>query len=327
MSTEYADLTDTVTAHLRARGLAAPETGLAVRALTGGVSNDVVAVTGQGVDVVVKRALSRLRVRQEWEADVGRLITEGRALRLAATVAPESVPPVLDLSDGFLVIGRAPDHWHTWKADLMAGVIDVHVAARLGEFLAELQRNTAGRVDRLRSEFGSRTAFEQLRVDPFHQQIRGRYPDLAPQIDRTIAVMAETTECLVHGDYSPKNVLVGDSDAELWVIDWEVAHLGDPTFDPAWIIGHLLLKSIRRPDYSDRYRAAAATFLDAWNRTDPESVAQLIRQTGCLVLARVDGRSPVDYLDEPAQVAARSLGRRLLGDPPHSLPDAWRLLV
>ncbi|MEV0366437.1 phosphotransferase family protein [Nocardia fusca] len=327
MSTEYADLTETVTAHLRARGLAAPETGLTVRTLTGGVSNDVVAVTGDGVDAVVKRALSRLRVRQEWEADVSRLTTEGRALRLAATIAPESVPPVLDLSAGFLVMGRAPDHWHTWKADLMAGVIDVHVAARLGEFLAQLQRRTAGRVERLRGEFGSRTAFEQLRVDPFHRQIRGRYPDLAPQIDRTIAVMAETTACLVHGDYSPKNVLVGDSAAELWVIDWEVTHLGDPAFDPAWIIGHLLLKSIHRPDYSDRYRAAAATFLDAWNCTDPESMAQLIRQTGCLVLARVDGRSPVDYLDQPGQVAARSLGRRLLGAPPHSLPDAWRLLV
>ncbi|MGV9926536.1 phosphotransferase family protein [Nocardia rhamnosiphila] len=327
MSTEYADLTDTVTAHLRERGLAAPEADLTVQTLTGGVSNDVVAVTGAGVDAVVKRALSRLRVRQEWEADVGRLTTEGRALRLAATIAPESVPPVLDLSDGFLVIGRAPGHWHTWKTDLMAGVIDVHVAARLGEFLARLQRCTTGRVENLRDDFGSRTAFEQLRVDPFHRQIRDRYPDLAPQIDRTIAVMAETTECLVHGDYSPKNVLVGDSDAEMWVIDWEVAHLGDPTFDPAWIAGHLLLKSIRRPDCSDRYRAAAATFLDAWNRTDPESAAQLIRQTGCLVLARVDGRSPVDYLDEPGQAAARSLGRRLLGDPPHSLPDAWRLLA
>ncbi|MEU2002614.1 phosphotransferase family protein [Rhodococcus sp. NPDC019627] len=327
MTTEFVDLTDAVTEHLRGRGLATAGADLTVHSLTGGVSNDVVAVTGDGVDVVVKRALSRLRVQQEWAADVGRLTTEGLALRLAATIAPDSVPPVLDLSDGFLVIGRAPDHWHTWKTDLMAGVIDVHVAGRLGEILAQLQRSTADRLPELADEFGSRTAFEQLRVDPFHRQIRGRHPDLVPQIDRTIAVMAEAGPCLVHGDYSPKNVLVGDSDAEMWVIDWEVAHLGDPTFDPAWIVGHLLLKSIRRPDYADLYRAAAATFLDAWNAADPELGSQLIRQTGALVLARVDGRSPVDYLDDPGRAAARSLGRRLLGDFPHSLLDAWRHLL
>ncbi|PKV76896.1 phosphotransferase family protein [Nocardia fluminea] len=327
MSADIADLTEPVSAHLRARGLADLEVALSVHVLTGGVSNDVVAVTGDGVDVVVKRALSQLRVQQDWAADVGRLTTEGRALRLAATIAPSSVPPVLDLSDGFLVIGRAPDHWHTWKADLMAGVVDAHVAARLGEFLAQLQRCTADRVDQLRDEFGSRTAFEQLRVDPFHRQIRAAHLDLAPQIDRTIEVMAQTAPCLVHGDYSPKNVLVGDSDAEMWVIDWEVAHLGDPTFDPAWIVGHLLLKTIRRPDHSDRYHAAAAAFLDAWGRTDPDSASQLIRQTGCLLLARVDGRSPVDYLDDSGQMTARVLGRRLLGNPPQLLQDAWRLLA
>ncbi|WP_280350498.1 phosphotransferase [Nocardia abscessus] len=315
---------DTVVAHLRRRGLATAEGEPTVRALTGGVSNDVLAVTGTGIDAVVKWALPQLRVQQEWHADIGRLTTEGHALELAATIDPGAVPPVLDLDDGFLVIARAPEHWHPWKEDLLAGVVDTAVAARLGEFLTRIQRATASRIAELRPRFGSRTAFEQLRVTPFHRQVRGRHTDLTVPIDRTLAVMAETTACLVHGDYSPKNILVGHGAGEVWVIDWEVAHLGDPTFDPAWILGHLLLKTIHRPEHAAAYHAAATAFLDAW--TPAGDPAQLVRQTAVLVLARVDGRSPVDYLDAAQQATARTLGRRLLTDPPVSISDAWRLL-
>ncbi|HEY9314319.1 aminoglycoside phosphotransferase family protein [Rhodococcus sp. IEGM 1366] len=326
MTLEDADFSGAVTDHLRRRGLTSPTTELTVTPLTGGVSNDVLSVSGDGLDIVVKRALSRLRVEQDWVADVSRLSTEGRALQLAATIDPGAVPAVLDLADGFLVIERAPAHWRTWKADLLAGIVDIDVAGRLGEFLAHLQSHTTGRTEELRGDFGSRTAFEQLRVEPFHVQVRDGHPDVAAEIDRTVAVMNETPTCLVHGDYSPKNILVGDSDAHVWVIDWEVAHLGDPTFDPAWVVGHLLLKSIRRPELAERFRRAAANFLDALDHSDPELHRQLIRQTGVLVLARVDGRSPIDYLDDGGRQTARALGLRLLGDFPHPLLDAWRHL-
>ncbi|MCS4257821.1 aminoglycoside phosphotransferase (APT) family kinase protein [Rhodococcus erythropolis] len=326
MTIRSSNVTDDVTEHLRRRGMAPVGSELTVTPLTGGVSNDVVSVHGEGIDVVVKRALGRLRVEQDWVADVNRLTTEGRALRLAATVNPDLVPTVLDLADGYLVIERAPDHWRTWKHDLMAGIVDVHVAGRLGEFLARLQSATLARIDDLRADFGSWTAFEQLRVEPFHVQVRNRHPDIASEVDRTIAVMKEVPACVVHGDYSPKNILVGDSDADVWVIDWEVAHLGDPTFDAAWVVGHLLLKSIRRPELAEHYRNAAAVFLDALGQGEVELRRQLVRQTGVLVLARVDGRSPVDYLDQGGRAVARSVGLRMLGTSSHSVLDAWRLL-
>ncbi|MET7770948.1 phosphotransferase [Nocardia sp. NPDC005366] len=273
------------------------------------MSNEVVAVTGAGIDAVVKQALPRLRVEQEWHADIGRLITEGQALATAATIDPTALPAVLEFSDGFLVIARAPEHWHPWKDDLMAGVIDPAVAARLGLFLTRLQLATAERDAELRPRFGSRTAFEQLRVTPFHQQVRIRHPDLAAPIDRTLTAMANTSTCVVHGDYSPKNILVGHSAEELWVIDWEVAHLGDP----AWILGHLLLKTIHQPAHATGYHAAATAFLYAW--TAARDPAQLIRQTAVLILARIDGRSPVDYLDAAGRDTARTLGRHLLLAP------------
>ncbi|MFD5947646.1 phosphotransferase family protein [Streptomyces collinus] len=322
---------DTVplTAHLVRRGLAAAGSELRVRPLTGGVSNDVLWVTGPGVDVVVKRALSRLRVAETWTADTGRLDTEGRALGLAARLTPESVPKVHDLSDGYLVIERAPLTWHTWRDDLLAGFVNLTVAERLGRVLGTWQRLTA-EDPALLADFADRAVFTQLRVDPFHRTIRERHPDLAGPVDETIAVMARTSACLVHGDYTPKNVLADPAGAGLWVIDWEVAHVGDPTFDPAWIIGHLLLKTLNEPRYAASYAEAARMFLAALvaetssvHSLDP---AQLVRQTACLVLARVDGKSPAGYLGPEARRRARTLGRALLQDPPASVSDAWEKL-
>jgi 5-methylthioribose kinase len=307
-----------IAGHLVDRGLAGSTAELDIRPLAGGVSNDVFAVTGPGLDVVVKRALGRLRVAETWLADPGRIDTEGRALRLAGRIAPGAVPEVIDLADGFLVIARAPESWHTWKDELLAGTVRVDIARAFGRTLDRWQRAGAEAL----GEFTDRTAFTQLRVEPFHRVVRDRHPDLADPIDTTLAVMAHTPPRLVHGDYTPKNVLVAPSGDDLWVIDWEVAHAGDPTFDPAWTVGHLLLKTLHRPAAANGYAAAAREFLGAL--TTPLDQAQLVRQTGCLVLARVDGKSPADYLDDHARIRARALGRRLLLAPPAVVTDAWK---
>ncbi|MFF0501800.1 phosphotransferase family protein [Nocardia aobensis] len=304
--------------HLARRGIASAASDLEVRPLTGGVSNDVFAVTGPGLNVVVKRALGQLRVAETWLADPARIDTEGRALRLADRITPGSVPRVIDFADGYLVIERAPETWHTWKDELLAGTVRLSVARALGHALRRWQLAGAAAAQ----DFADRTAFTQLRVDPFHRVIRERHPDLAAPVDETLSIMADSSACLVHGDYTPKNVMVDPAGDGMWVIDWEVAHLGDPTFDPAWTIGHLLLKSLHRPATAQQYAAAALAFLDALAM--PLDEAQLVRQTGCLVLARVDGKSPADYLDDYAADRARELGRRLLLDPPAVVTDAWK---
>jgi aminoglycoside phosphotransferase (APT) family kinase protein len=328
--TAAAPETDALTAHLVARGLTASSAGVHVLPLAGGVSNDVVAVRGPGLDAVVKRALGRLRVAEEWLADPARIDTEGRALELAGRLAPGSVPEVYDLADGYLVIERAPDAWATWKEQLLEGDVDVAVAERLGRVLGTWQRITAADAE-VHRDFDDVLAFGQLRVDPFHRTVADRHPDLAPVIQRTIDVMETSRVCLVHGDYTPKNVLVGPSSTELWVIDWEVAHVGDPTFDPAWTVGHLMLKTVHRPASAEGYAAAGRSFLTALTdeldgavALDPE---QLVRQTGCLLLARVDGKSPADYLTDDERRRTRDLARRLLTNPPTTVTDAWELLA
>jgi tRNA A-37 threonylcarbamoyl transferase component Bud32 len=318
-----------VVAHLRRRGLlgAVP---VHVERLSGGVSGDVVAVAGPDVALVVKRALSRLRVDEEWLADPNRILTEAAALRVAGELLPGHVPPVLDVDPTrrTIVIGRAEPGAHEWKTDLLAGVVDVAVARRLGEMLAAWHAGTEGRTE-IAAEFASTVAFEQLRIDPFHRWVARRHPDLAPAIDTVVERMGSRRTCLVHGDFSPKNVLLGP--ATTWVLDWEVAHYGDPSFDVAFLLAHLLCKTLHRPNRATEYRRAATEFQAAYrdgvaHTGLPADEAHLTAQTACLLLARMDGKSPVPYLDGAARARGRALARALLADPAAHPDTLWRTL-
>lgn len=319
-----------VVSHLRARGIigAHPAT---VEALSGGVSNDVLAVESGGVSVVVKRALEQLRVAEEWHADPTRVLTEAAALQAASRIQPDVVPPVLDVDEAarIIVIGRAPAPCHEWRSDLMDGHVDIAVAQRLGTILATWQRETA-RIPEIAQRFNSTEAFRQLRIDPFFSWVAGQHPDLAPTIDQVVHQMVETRTCFVHGDFSPKNVLLGPD--LTWVIDWEVAHFGDPSFDVAFLVTHLLCKALHRPELTADYRDAAAAFMASHERglattdllPDPDHLA---RQTACLLLARIDGKSPAPYLNDAARVRGREIARSSIADGDPNIDHIWRRLA
>ncbi len=288
--------------------------------LSGGVSCESVAVRSESVHVVVKRALPRLLVEAEWLASDDRLATEATALRLLAAITPDAVPEVIALSrDGRrLVVAHAPDGWRDWRSLLLEGVVDPAVGARLGTLLGTWQRSTTG--VRL-PELESLTGFTELRIDPFHLTVARKHPELADTIEAMSRRLLTTRECLVHGDFSPKNVLVGEEG--LWVIDWEIAHVGDPVFDVAFLCSHLVLKSIHRRSDAQLHREAVAAFLAAYGDLDER---WLVANVGCLLLARVDGKSPAPYLGESERHAVRELGRALLVEPPPRLLGAWDLV-
>jgi 5-methylthioribose kinase len=295
------------------------------RPLSGGVSNVVLAVESEGLRAVVKQALPRLRVADEWLATQDRALTEADALRLAAELTPGAVPAVLDVDDSSyaIVIAMAPAGWVNWKDELLAGAVDPTVAARLGTVLATWHRATAG--DSRAWRLADTEAFEQLRVDPYHRTVMARRPELAESIAEVVDQMLATRTCLVHGDFSPKNVLVGPAD--LWVLDFEVAHVGDPAFDLGFMLNHLLLKSIHRPDGAARYYDCARSFLTTYAEGVPEELLPplpyVLAHVGTLVLARVDGKSPAEYLTEGERAAARRVGEDLLTGPPASLELVW----
>lgn len=325
----------TVVDYLRARGVL-PSNGdpksVHVSMLGGGVSNVVLAVACEDTRLVVKQALPRLRVRAQWEANRERALVEAATLRLLGSIVPGSVPQVIDLDADVcaLTIEHAPDGWATWKSRLLderderkPRADDLAAAAQLGTLLARWHADTQG--EPALACLADREVFVQLRVDPFYLTIAARHPELVEPVRTAIDEMEGFRRCLVHGDFSPKNVLLGEDG--LWVIDCEVAHHGDPIFDVAFMLSHLILKAIARPPLAAAQQAYASAFHAAYQDAIPESLTRpgtsLLRHVGCLLVARVDGKSPVEYLDEGARTRARELGTVLAVTPPNELADIW----
>ncbi len=315
----------TVGSYLTSRGLLAPGSRVEVTELGGGISNTVLGVEAGDLSCVVKQSLARLRVADEWLAKRERAVTEAQAIVLAASLMPRAVPRLLDLDRDAcaFTIERAPAGWRTWKDSLLEGEADVTVAHQVGLLLAAWHAGTFG--DRVAAEaFADRQGFDQLRIDPYYRAVMRRHLDLAGPVGAYAERLMGPGRCLVHGDYSPKNVLIGDGG--LWIIDFEVTHFGEPSFDLAFMLNHLFLKTLHRPEAANGYLDCAVSFWEAYggNVTDtlvPDPAATL-GQVGCLMVARVDGKSPAEYLRAEEQDRARSLGRRLLTEPPASLSEA-----
>ncbi|WP_436924003.1 phosphotransferase family protein [Halosimplex amylolyticum] len=316
---------DSVVPYLREAGVVPADATATAEPLGGGVSNAVLRVEWDGDAVVVKQPFPDLAVEADWPADVERVHNEAAAARVYATVAETSavsgvrVPEVRyeDDDNHVIVVTAAPERARMWKADLLAGRVDTAIAATLGSVLAAVH-GTASGDPAIEREFERYAPFEQLRLDPYHRTVAERYPEYAPAIDREIERLRNTRTTLVHGDFSPKNVLVDDAGEEqtLWLLDFEVAHWGDPLFDVAFMLSHLFIKSVYRAEDGEPYVRAATSFLDAYREerglsTDRER--HLVTELGVLLLARVDGKSPVEYVEREATKAhIRTLAGRIL---------------
>ncbi len=315
---------DALVGRLAQRGVIPTTQGATVEVLSGGVSADVVVVASGTRRVVVKRALPRLRVAQKWVSSPSRVIIEAAALEAAHRIRPANVPAVLDLDEERLVLTLecAPPDSRNWKQELLNGAIDSVIGGWLGIALADWHTQSAADGE-LTARFAHHTHFFDLRISPFFLSTAEVHPDLAPQIHAVVERMNTRRVCLVHGDFSPKNVLFGRG--WFWVVDWETAHTGDPTFDIAFLVSHLVIKAVHRPDLARGYRACAEAFLGGYHahtgvEIDHDGLGRLV---GCLLLARIDGKSPVDYLDEPERDRVRTLGRRVVQEGVVDLAELW----
>jgi aminoglycoside phosphotransferase (APT) family kinase protein len=316
----------TVLPYLVGRHVLGPGPGTEAETLGGGVSNVVLAAGDGRRQVVVKQALARLRVADEWYAPPERAMIEADALEVCGRLTPAEVPRLLDRDPGrhAITLERAPSGWQDWKGQLLRGRADTEVARHLGRTLASWHSRTAG--TRLPSALEGTSHFELLRVDPYYRTVAHRAPQLSGPVIALAEQMSERRLCLVHGDFSPKNVLVGPDG--LWVIDFEVAHRGDPAFDVAFLLCHLVLKSLHRPGMARELDACALEFADAYTAGVPPEVRPpwdyVLAHVACLVLARVKGKSPAEYLTGPQQARAWRLGTDVLEARPRSLPELYR---
>ena len=281
---------------------------------------------------VLKQSLAKLRVEQDWYSDRGRIFRESAALQRLAMVLPdEAVPKVLfeDRANFLFAMAAAPAHARTWKEQLLRGDVSADITGQIGKILGTIIAST-WRDRACEAEFGDQTVFDELRLDPYYRTAALRNPDIAESLHQLIAESSKRRVCLVHGDWSPKNFLVADG--RVMVIDLEVIHYGDPAFDAAFLLNHLLLKSFYRQQWQSRYRSAAMAFWTALQVRLPAQAdwfeAATIRHWGALLLARVDGKSPAEYITTgDLKAAVRRFARDLIVDPPRTIESVWHRLL
>lgn len=271
--------------------------------LTGGVSSDIWRIDGPGRTYCIKRALPRLKVAADWRAPIRRNAEEVRWLRFARTVAPPQVPAVVaaDADLGVAVLEFFdPADWTPYKSLMMNGVVQPGIGRELGELLARLHGASAGRGD-LAAEFDNADLFDALRLSPFFLGSIGRNPGLAETLTAITESQRAHRTALIHGDFSPKNILIHESRQPV-VLDAECATWGDPAFDVAFMLAHLLLKTVHLGTLELPLYDTVFGFNDTYQRAAPEEVDErLARLVPALVLARLDGKSPVEYLTDEAQ--------------------------
>ena len=314
-----------IIAVLRRTGLCGPLETPSGEALSGGVSSDIWRVDLRRGPVCVKRALPRLRVAQLWEAPVKRNRYEYEWFRIARRLAPSAVPQVLAQDeDAFVMEYLDPGRHPVWKEQLRRGHVDPAFAAQVGSALAKIHGGTTG----VAELFPTDEIFYAIRLEPYLVATARKHPHLGKRIDHLVERTAGTKLCLVHGDVSPKNILAGPAGPVF--LDAECAWYGDPAFDLAFCLNHLLLKCLWLPEAYALFLQSFGALAKAYLKEIPfdgveQRTASLLP---ALLLARVDGKSPVEYVVEESQKnIVRRVASELLETPVASLSEvrtAWR---
>lgn len=296
--------------------------------LAGGVSSDIYLVKESERQFVVKRALAKLKVAADWFADTSRSHSEQAYIRYVGEMRPDAMPAIIgrDAEAGLFAM-EFLDGFANWKQAMLQGECSLELAAKAGKLLGEIHARSWGD-EAVLAEFDSISIFDQLRIDPYLRATAAKHEDIASLILAEADRLMNSRECLIHGDYSPKNILY--SDERLVPLDCEVACYADAAFDLSFFLNHLFLKSLyhapKRLPFSGMIDVAVAGYRDG----NPEQAAGVEKRAArllpMLMLARADGKSPVEYLAYEKQEFLRSFAREaiiLKSDDLASLQGHW----
>jgi aminoglycoside phosphotransferase (APT) family kinase protein len=315
------------------QGLANPGDAVTWTALAGGVSSDIWRVDLPDRTLCIKRALPQLKTARQWHAPIERNAYEWAWINFAAERCPDNVPaPVAsDAVQGiFAMQFLEPERYPVWKRLLLEGVVEPHTAARVGGIIARLHAQSANNAD-IAARFATDAIFHAIRLEPYLLATAVRHPDLEHALRTLSERTAGTRIALVHGDVSPKNILLGPRGPVF--LDAECAWYGDPAFDAAFCLNHFLLKCVARPRSVDAYLACYADFSDAYLggvTWEPRAAieARIASLLPALFLARIDGKSPVEYItDERDRRRVRETALPLIANAPTYLAvisACWR---
>src|SRR5580692_433152 len=299
---------------------------VAFRKLLGGVSNRTVQVTWRdGGGCVIKQALAKLRVKEDWFSSLERIHVEASALRWLNRLAPAGTTPGFlfeDVENHLMAMQPVPDPHENWKSQLLSGDVLLRHFEQFGFLLGTIQRKSSQLRTELCPVFADTRYFESLRLEPYYLFTAQKIPAVG---DFLRALSEETLShqlSLVHGDFSPKNTLVYQG--KLVLLDYEVVHFGDPAFDVGFALTHFLSKANHLQPHRRTLMAAATVFWEAylgevaslgWDGFEPRAV----RHALAYLLARVEGKSPLEYLTAPQAACQRQATLRLIAHTPPSI--------
>jgi aminoglycoside phosphotransferase (APT) family kinase protein len=246
-------------------------------------------------------------------------------INAANAILPGIAPKILAADDeiqAFAMIYLPLEKYSIWKSDLHGGRAFGATAHAAGHALAAIHGATAGNVEMTES-FDNAGQFHALRVDPFILAAAREHPNIAERLETVAAHLDSARIALVHGDFSPKNILVGGPHG-LIILDAECATFGDPAFDVAFCLTHLMLKQLSNS--ANRIQAAEAfhNFLTSYKRglvweSWDGFEQRLVNLLPALILARIDGKSPVDYLDSATRDVVRTFAVNWIAQPSRSI--------
>lgn len=321
--------TPTAVALLRGYGLVPAEAEIRVTTLSGGVSSTVLLAEAPHRRFVLKQPRERFAVRDEWVVDIRRCFVEHAFVQALRPLLPrEAIPPVVAFAPQWytLVFEALPPQWGSWKARLLSDRFDAGLADASARLLAAI--HDAGSRAELAGRFQNHPLFVQQREDPYFVTTAQRLPVVAPYLSRLQRLFRQRQD-LVHGDFSPKNLMTNGT--ELRLIDHEVATRGDAAFDVGFLLTHLTLKSFHLPDKRRELLALATRFLRTYvqerDSLDPDVEPRALQFMGGLLLARVIGKSPVEYLSDANRCQVRTLARDWLEHSPSSWAKAQERLL
>jgi tRNA A-37 threonylcarbamoyl transferase component Bud32 len=331
LATEALDIEnpDDLAAYLRHTGRVGAGERMDVHTLAGGVSNRTVLVELPGNQAwVLKQALPKLRVAVDWFSDPERIHREALGLRWLARLAPSGTTTPLVFEDHahhLLAMEAVPQPHENWKTMLLGGRVKEDHVEQFGRLLGTVHRNAHERREEVAPIFDDRSFFESLRLEPYYGYTATRVPAAAGFLRALVDETRAHRLTLVHGDYSPKNILVYEG--ILILLDHEVIHFGDPAFDLGFSLTHFLSKAHHLPDRRGAFVDAALLYWSVYLRTLGEVAwveeleAQAVRHTlGCL-LGRVAGRSPLEYLDNAERARQKDAVLALMLEAPTTVPD------
>jgi 5-methylthioribose kinase len=275
-----------------------------IRKLSGGVSNKTLLLTRpSGESWVIKQALSKLRVQSDWFSDPARIQVEANGLRYLPRVTPSRTIPSLlfqDTAQNLLAMEAVPEPHRNWKEQLLCGDIDQRSFGQFARLLGSIHREGFCLRHELAPIFAGKQFFTTLRLEPYYEHSATVVQKAAPFLEELVAWTLSRSDTLVHGDFSPKNVLVRNG--QLILLDHEVLHFGDPAFDVGFSLTHFLSKALHLPQKRLALLGAAQFY---WRhyldevRSMPWTAHLDLRaaqHTLASLLARVCGRSPLEYL-------------------------------